>query len=172
MTTKYLLITYMDLCYNYRLNDLCYHTREGVQGMYRQGDVLIKPIKSIPNESLLKKVDKDDGRVILAYGEVTGHCHAFERTDKVALFMEQVDAVLGGGGAIANASRFPGRQSAPVALQEREPERMPNVRRFLRVEASSSLMHDEHGKIDVPPGDYEIIIQREYSPDAVRQVAD
>jgi hypothetical protein len=41
--------------------------------MYRQGDVLIRPVAEIPEA--LRPVPRDKGRVILAYGEVTGHAH-------------------------------------------------------------------------------------------------
>lgn len=44
--------------------------------LYRQGDVLIAETTEIPDG--LKLVPKDDGRVILAYGEVTGHAHAVQ----------------------------------------------------------------------------------------------
>jgi hypothetical protein len=42
--------------------------------MVRQGDVLICRVKRVPEG--LSPVPLDDGRVILAYGEVTGHAHA------------------------------------------------------------------------------------------------
>jgi len=42
--------------------------------MYRQGDVLIRRVSEIPADA--KPVKRDGGRVILAYGEVTGHAHA------------------------------------------------------------------------------------------------
>jgi len=41
--------------------------------MYRQGDVLIIPTKTIPKKT--KEVPREDGAVVLAYGEVTGHRH-------------------------------------------------------------------------------------------------
>ncbi len=41
---------------------------------YRQGDVLIKRVQGIPEG--LQQVPLDQGRVILAYGEITGHAHA------------------------------------------------------------------------------------------------
>ena len=34
------------------------------------------------------------------------------------------------------------------------------------------LEHQEHGAITLPPGDYEVIRQREYTPEAPRMVAD
>jgi hypothetical protein len=42
--------------------------------MYRQGDVLLVACDEIPAEATTVK--RDAGRVILAYGEVTGHAHA------------------------------------------------------------------------------------------------
>lgn len=46
------------------------------QMLYRQGDVLLQRVDEIP--AGLKDVPLDKGRVILAYGEVTGHAHAVE----------------------------------------------------------------------------------------------
>lgn len=44
---------------------------------------------------------------------------------------------------------------------------------FMRVaDAPASLKHEEHGTISIPVGDYEIIRQREYSPERDRYVAD
>ena len=42
----------------------------------RQGDVLIRRVSKIP--AGVTAVPLDAGRVILAYGEVTGHAHAVE----------------------------------------------------------------------------------------------
>lgn len=56
---------------------------------YRQGDVLIERIDSMPINC--KPVKRDNGRVILAYGEVTGHAHAI--TDEhVDLFETAAEA--------------------------------------------------------------------------------
>jgi hypothetical protein len=49
----------------------------------RQGDVLIMSVPSIP--ATAKPVDRDNGRVILAYGEVTGHAHAILEPSVVKL---------------------------------------------------------------------------------------
>jgi hypothetical protein len=45
---------------------------------------------------------------------------------------------------------------------------------FLRVcgDCPVALEHQEHDTIHIPPGDYRVIRQREYSPEAVRNVAD
>lgn len=48
--------------------------------LYRQGDVLLKPITEIPKNA--KKKD-----LILAHGEVTGHCHQFVDASIVSVFL-------------------------------------------------------------------------------------
>ena len=45
----------------------------------RQGDVLIERVDELPSE--LAPKGRDRGRVILAYGEVTGHAHAICEED-------------------------------------------------------------------------------------------
>jgi hypothetical protein len=45
-------------------------------------------------------------------------------------------------------------------------------RRFLRIVSTGLLTHEEHRAIPLPPGLYRVARQREYSPDAVRYVAD
>lgn len=46
------------------------------------------------------------------------------------------------------------------------------MRRFLAVHEAADLTHEEHATITVPPGNYEVIIQSEYSPQGLRNVAD
>lgn len=102
---------------------------------YRQGDVLIQQVTSIP--SGLQPVPLEQGRVILMHGEVTGHAHA----------------VIGDVEFLA----------ADLAdLEER----------FLRVEAEAQVVHEEHGTIILPPGEYLVKRQREYTPTAPVYVAD
>lgn len=48
---------------------------------YRQGDVYLIPVTSKGAD--LRAVPRDAGRVILAYGEVTGHAHAILERDAV-----------------------------------------------------------------------------------------
>ncbi len=100
--------------------------------MYRQGDVGITAV-SLPEGATRKTVN---GPIILAYGEVTGHCHQIVDTQDVELY--EKDGVV-----------------------------------YVRVLGeSANLAHEEHGTVALPKGDYEITIQREYSPEAIRNVAD
>jgi len=46
------------------------------QKHYRQGDVLIERVQSIPKD--LKKQKPENGRIILALGEATGHHHSID----------------------------------------------------------------------------------------------
>jgi hypothetical protein len=113
-----------------------YACRKSYMNIYRQGDVLILSASNLPSD--LSEIARDSGRIILAYGEVTGHSHAI---------------------ADLEATLF----SAPSTND-----------RFLRIMASAGadLVHEEHSTIHLSPGDYRIRIQREYSPDAIRNVAD
>lgn len=92
--------------------------------MLRQGDVLLVPADAIPDDA--RVITRDNGRVVLAYGEVTGHAHAI---------------------------------ASHEATQLRDGDD-----RYLRLEAAATLAHEEHAPIEVPPGVYRIVIQREYVP--------
>lgn len=102
--------------------------------MYRQGDVLIVPVKTLPKGRAEVKSGVP-GRVVLAYGEVTGHHHSIEKED-------------------ATLTEFEGATYLEVA------------------EALADLEHQEHSTIQIPKGKYRVIRQREYTPEAIRNVAD
>jgi len=104
--------------------------------MLRQGDVLLIPIKSLPDN--LEGVEREGSRLILAHGEVTGHAHAI-KDQRAALFRDPKLAAV--------FMQVVG--DAPVALE-----------------------HDEHDTIAIPPGNYEVRRQREYSPSEIKNVAD
>lgn len=107
--------------------------------MIRQGDVAIiaRPHMQgeIPNTKLVSTDPHFAGKIVLAYGEVTGHAHTIE--SDTAQLLENEDG-----------------------------------RRFLKLVAPEVLTHDEHAPINLPEGTYEVIIQSEYSPEAIRNVAD
>jgi len=99
--------------------------------VYRQGDVLIKRVKAVPQTTANKR---ESG--ILAFGEVTGHCHKVENLNQAEVLEVGTDL-------------------------------------YLRVsEDGVRIVHDEHAPIMLPAGNYEIKIQREYSPEEIRNVAD
>jgi hypothetical protein len=43
---------------------------------------------------------------------------------------------------------------------------------YLRVTRATRIMHEEHGPIDLPVGDYRVRRQVEYTPEGWRRVAD
>ena len=99
----------------------------------RQGDVLLIPRASIPATAV--PVQRDRGRVVLAYGEVTGHAHAIMEPEVELLTADDA--------------------------------------RYLRVDrVSAQLQHEEHAVLDIPAGHYEVRTQREYHPEAIRDVRD
>lgn len=120
--------------------------------MYRQGDVLLVPIKKLP-ENL--KSDKP-AKVILAYGEVSGHHHRFEGGKVTAFYKEGDDNVMAGGSSVTSL-----RGSATTVAYIEVPK------------DGATLVHEEHDAINAAPGLYEVRRQREFDMLAgVRQVAD
>lgn len=116
----------------------------------RQGDVLVVPVDSLPPGAA--QADRDDiGRIVLALGEASGHAHAIRDADVVAFRMETaeadvnralVDYIIVGGGGAKLAHEYDSGKKA------------------------------EHDTLDLPPGAYRVVQQREYSPEELRRVAD
>ena len=109
----------------------------------RQGDVFLQQMAAMPSGAT--EIKPDGGDVVLAYGEVTGHKH------RIRAFMDT--------GAL--------------------PARLFDVgdMRFLDVMETTALVHEEHAPVSLEPGIYRVSkhgigTQREYSPEAIRSVAD
>lgn len=80
----------------------------------------------------------------VAYGEVTGHSHALAVEDR------QVAEVLEiGDGLYVHVSES-----------------------GVGIEGGATFVHEEHGPVTLPPGDYRVTIQREYAPAEIRNVQD
>jgi hypothetical protein len=124
----------------------------------RQGDVLV--IHVARGLESAKRKRRDKGRVVLAYGEVTGHAHAI--TDGGVALM-----VLDDQAAMAKAAR---ELLAEVGLTVEI--RDEDVVGVLDVEETAALTHEEHATIPLDQGAHVVLRQREYSPEAIRQVAD
>jgi hypothetical protein len=110
--------------------------------LFRQGDVLIERIESIP-ESATKQPPSD--RIILALGEVTGHHHCLCLPEPADWWKtdETKPSTTGLAGEI-----------------------------FFDLAAPAEITHQEHAKIALAPGKYRVTRQREYAPGAIRNVAD
>lgn len=116
--------------------------RKGFQA--RQGDVFVERIADDQLPEGVIELARDNGRIVLAYGEVTGHAHAIaERnatlfgkpgTDERWLVIRPSGTTVEGGGVV--------------------------------------IRHEEHAPIELEPGVYKVGRQREYSPEAIKYVAD
>jgi hypothetical protein len=100
--------------------------------IFRQGDVLIERIDSIPKKA---KEIKRKGRLVLAEGEATGHAHVIK--DRLARLFGDDDG-----------------------------------NRYVSLEQDAVLEHEEHAPHRLEAGNYKVTRQREYSPEAIRNVAD
>jgi hypothetical protein len=102
--------------------------------MYRQGDVLLIQVGSLPPTTTSRGHD-ERGRLVLVRGEATGHAHAID-SSLAELFEDRNDAL------------------------------------YLRVDAAAGesvqLVHEEHAAITLPPGNYRVVRQVEYRPEARR----
>ena len=118
----------------------------------RQGDVLLSQVKSLPKGCEL--ATGQERKIILAWGEVTGHHHRIE--DHIHISAEAASEIA--DAAIARAK-------ARLWVH-------PTGTRYLEVTEPVSLTHEEHSAHTIPPGIYEIPNQVEYTPAALRRVAD
>ena len=91
----------------------------------RQGDILLVPIDKVPAN--LTEVPREDGNIVLAEGEATGHLHMIEAPEATFLASD-LDEIEG---------------------------------RFLEIEAEVALTHPEHDTVNLAPGAYQVIRQRE-----------
>ena len=124
----------------------------------RQGDVLLVAVKGgLPRPV---PVSRDHGRVVLAYGEVTGHSHAI--ADEGAVL-----TVLDHRAEMAEAAR---KLLAEVGLTTEI--RDEDVVGVLEVPVPAELVHEEHAAVELADERYVVLRQREYAPEAIRQVAD
>src|SRR5262245_35121822 len=90
----------------------------------RQGDVLIVSVDRIPDTA--SPVKRERGRVVLAHGELTGHCHAI-KDQRATLFRKEQRVTLFRDPRL-NAMFMTVSGDQPVALE-----------------------HDEHDPISIPP---------------------
>ena len=120
-----------------------------VRQTIRQGDVALVLVSTMPPNCT--EVQNGGDRIVLAYGEVTGHAHAI------------YDHI---GSAAAD-------EIAEAAIARARLWQSPSGDRYLEVRAPVSLRHEEHTAHTIPPGIYELPIQvAEDTENGVRQIAD
>ncbi len=153
--------------------------------LYRQGDVLFQRIAALPDGTRKKRAN-----ATVAYGEVTGHSHALavEDRDVAEVFeigdglyvhvtdrgvrIEHKETEIRADAPAASMSEVLSRTMREAHLPIREiAEGRANASGFVSMNGAT-FVHEEHGPVTLPPGDYKVVIQREYSPEAIRNVAD
>jgi hypothetical protein len=90
---------------------------------FRQGDVFLELIEDASSINLGERVPLDKGRVVLAYGEVTGHAHAISDRGAILFF---------GKDKAANQDRFL-RVLRPVSLLHEEHSKIELPKGLYRV---------------------------------------
>jgi hypothetical protein len=110
-----------------------------------QGDLIILRVKKFPSN--LIPVNPVDGRFVVAHSE-TGHDHV--------MVMERPGTVR--------------------AFKDKDTKDVDLYKMFFEVDAETPIEHlrsfDTHETLQVSPGKYMIIRQREYTPEGFRRAAD
>lgn len=73
------------------------------------------------------------------------------------------DIILAGGEVTGHAHRIVNKNISMYLL---------NNLRYLKILDTVKLLHEEHAEITLPIGNYQIIRQREYTPEKIRNVTD
>jgi len=125
-------------------------TKPTAPTIQRQGDVLIVSVTKLPDGCVEIQPDAA-GRLVLAYGEATGHAHAIQVREMGPQAADEITEAL-----IARCRLY----------------RSPAGDRYLVVDAPVQLLHEEHTQQDIGIGIYEIPAQMEYDASTIRRVAD
>jgi hypothetical protein len=145
---------------------------------YRQGDVLILETAAAPTDAV--EVPRDKGRIVLAYGEVTGHAHAIHGVGATAVLDRDTQARYLVVSDDAIATLRPLAFADPVDDESfRLQDASGIVLRFAKdseFEARCAsafgatltlpgevVQHEEHDAIVLPPATYALPGQREYT---------
>ena len=107
---------------------------------------MIELVTEVPTTA---KKQKKSRKIILAHGEVTGHHHALQVADPADWWKE----------------------GAPVVEGNEKPSELAGAL-FVMLPNGGTVVHQEHAAITLPAGTFRVTRQREYTPDAIRNVAD
>lgn len=124
---------------------------------YRQGDVLLQKVSSLPLSCVEQLVN--EARLVLAYGESTGHAHAINDLWDGRAANED----FAFGTPCTSTCQYPAKARLWVS---------PGGNRFLEVLSIASLRHEERAPLQIPPGIYQLPRQVEYAPAGISDVWD
>jgi hypothetical protein len=128
----------------------------------RQGDVLLVKLPKRVDVGRLAPIQREDGDVVLAHGEATGHKHRFRR-DTTRMFSPWPKGTSDTG-KVAHARKL--LESLPAISAD------ALVVGIVDLAAPDELVHEEHGAIPRAAGQYVVIRQRTYTPAGIIAVAD
>ena len=116
---------------------------------FRHGDVYLSRIPNGASVNPGDAIPREERGVVLAHGEVTGHAHVLENPEAAMLF--------------ELPEEFKREHDIPEVANGR----------LLRVLEPTGLVHEEHARIALEPGDYYVGIQLEWDEmEEWRRVAD
>lgn len=129
---------------------------------YRQGDVLIIALTAAAlANAKMKAAPREGGRVVLAHGETTGHAHAISEAGVELMVMDDRAEM----GRVA--------RELLESLGYKNEIRDEEVVGFLELTANVQVVHEEHATIPLEQGETFLVVrQRQYTPEAIEQVAD
>lgn len=127
--------------------------------MARQGDVLTVRIDCATDGLALRP--REDGDVVLAHGEATGHKHRF-RADTTHMREPWPEKA-------APSARIEHARKLLASLPEIAVEAVAGI---LQLDAPDDLVHEEHSAIPHEAGTHAVIRQHQYTRGAVQIVAD
>lgn len=146
------------------------------KGAARQGDVLIWPLPEKYELTRQDEVAARHGRIILLEGEATGHHHSIGlRLPSPVMFRDDVMACEMAPSAelMGVATLYKDDALAQALVRDGVLQTSELCVGFLEVKTAPILVeHQEHGFISIPPGDYYIGRQQEYSLGGLRNVQD
>jgi hypothetical protein len=138
------------------------------------------PVDNVPKG--LKRVPRENGRVVLAHGERTGHAHALADpcVEFLAADLEdldnrflRIDAETAGVVDAWECKNWAGETVYLAAYQPREHVESAGFTIVSRAMVQGVVVeHEEHLHQIVTPGDYAVRRQREFQDEAPAYVAD
>lgn len=146
--------------------------------LYRQGDVLIISVASIPANT--QPIPRTKRGVILAEGEVTGHAHripsryaSLSRTETDLRYMRATAPVPLSHEEHKTACADPACASkATIATHRIDDLYNETAYRCDKHATPTAKKLDDPGATVLPPGDALVVIHHEYAPAAIQRVED
>lgn len=127
----------------------------------RQGDIMTVKVTGIDVNGLAP-IEREAGDVVLAHGEATGHKHRFRRptTEFYSLWPQDTEP----------SARIQHARELLAKLPQIDADAVPVG--ILELSEPDKLVHEEHSEIPHEAGNYLVLRQRTYTPEAIVVVAD